>query len=64
MWKHCGRVIFLLLTQEINFLTLYRLNFFYIIYTNAVRTSQETHHVTATKPNWLTLFRETVDVLL
>jgi predicted Zn-dependent protease with MMP-like domain len=29
---------------------------------NSVRTSQETHHVTATKPNRLMLFRETVAV--
>jgi hypothetical protein len=29
---------------------------------NSVRTSQETHYVTATKPNRLMLFRETVAV--
>jgi hypothetical protein len=29
---------------------------------NPVHTSQETHHVTATKTNRLTLFRETVAV--
>jgi hypothetical protein len=30
--------------------------------TSPVRTSQETHHVSATKPNRLILFRETVVV--
>jgi hypothetical protein len=30
--------------------------------TNSVRTSQETHYVSATKPNRLMLFRETVAV--
>jgi hypothetical protein len=29
---------------------------------DTVRTSQETHYVYATKPNWLMLFRETVSV--
>jgi hypothetical protein len=29
---------------------------------NSVRTSQETHYVSATKPNRLMLFRETVAV--
>jgi hypothetical protein len=29
-------------------------------HTDTVRTSQETHHVSATKPNRLMLFRETV----
>jgi hypothetical protein len=33
-----------------------------VIYKNPVRTSQETHYVSATKPNRLTLFRETVAV--
>jgi hypothetical protein len=33
-----------------------------IIYTNSVRTSQETHHVSATKPNRLMLFGKTVAV--
>jgi hypothetical protein len=33
-----------------------------MIYKNSFRTSQETHHVTATKPNRLMLFRETVAV--
>jgi hypothetical protein len=32
------------------------------IYKNSVRTSQETHYVSATKPNRLKLFRETVAV--
>jgi hypothetical protein len=32
------------------------------IYKNSVRTSQETHHVSATEPNRLMLFRETVAV--
>jgi hypothetical protein len=36
--------------------------FIYIIYKNSVRISQETHYVTATKPNRLMLFRETVAV--
>jgi hypothetical protein len=39
-----------------------RLNFFKIIYINSVRTSQETHYVSATKPNQLMLFRETIAV--
>jgi hypothetical protein len=33
-----------------------------IIFKNSVRTSQETHYVTATKPNRLILLRETVAV--
>jgi hypothetical protein len=33
-----------------------------VIYTNPVRTSQETHYVSAPKPNGLMLFRETVAV--
>jgi hypothetical protein len=32
------------------------------MYTNPVPTSQETHHVSATKPNLLMLFGETVTV--
>jgi hypothetical protein len=32
------------------------------IYKNSVRNSQETHYVSATKPNRLILFRETVAV--
>jgi hypothetical protein len=32
------------------------------IYSNSVRTSQETRYVSATKPNRLMLFRETVAV--
>jgi hypothetical protein len=32
------------------------------IYKNSVRTSQETHYVSATKPNRLVLFKETVAV--
>jgi hypothetical protein len=31
-------------------------------HTNPVRTSQETHNVSATKPNRLMLFRETIAV--
>jgi predicted Zn-dependent protease with MMP-like domain len=31
-------------------------------YSNSVRTSQETYYVSATKPNRLMLFRETVAV--
>jgi hypothetical protein len=33
-----------------------------LIYTNPVRTSQETHYVSTTKPNLLMLFEETVAV--
>jgi hypothetical protein len=33
-----------------------------VIYTNSVRTSQETHYVSATENNRLMLFRETVAV--
>jgi hypothetical protein len=33
-----------------------------IVYKNSVRTSQETHYVSATKPNQLMLFGETVAV--
>jgi hypothetical protein len=32
------------------------------IYINSVRTSQETHYISATKPNRLMLFRKTVAV--
>jgi hypothetical protein len=32
------------------------------MYKNSVRTSQETHYVSATKPNRLMLFKETVAV--
>jgi hypothetical protein len=32
------------------------------IYKNSVRTSQETHYVSATETNWLMLFGETVAV--
>jgi hypothetical protein len=32
------------------------------MYKNSVRTSQETYHVSATKPSQLILFRETVAV--
>jgi hypothetical protein len=35
---------------------------FLILYTDSVRTSQETHYVSATKPNRLMLFGETVAV--
>jgi hypothetical protein len=34
----------------------------YIALKNTVRTSQETHYISATKPNRLMLFRETVAV--
>jgi hypothetical protein len=37
-------------------------NFFTILYKNPVRTSQETHYVSTTKPNRLMLFGETVAV--
>jgi hypothetical protein len=30
------------------------------IYKNSVRTSQETHYVSTTEPNWLILFRVTI----
>jgi hypothetical protein len=43
-------------------LTLEMLNLSQIIYTNSVRTSQETHCVTTTEPNQLMLFKETVTV--
>jgi hypothetical protein len=33
-----------------------------IMYTNPLRTSQEIHYISATKPNRLMLFRETVAV--
>jgi hypothetical protein len=33
-----------------------------MLYKNSVHTSQETHYVSATKPNRLMLFRETVAV--
>jgi hypothetical protein len=33
-----------------------------VLYKNPVRTSQETHYVSATKPNRVMLFRETVAV--
>jgi hypothetical protein len=36
--------------------------FFYITFINSDRTSQETHYVSATEPNRLMLFRETVTV--
>jgi hypothetical protein len=39
-----------------------KLNAWQIIYKNPFRTSQETHYVTATKPNRLMLFKETVAV--
>jgi hypothetical protein len=39
-------------------LTLQRLNFLTSLYKNSVRTSQETHYISATKPNRLMLFRE------
>jgi hypothetical protein len=32
------------------------------MYKNSVRTSQETHNVSATKPNRLMLFRKKIDV--
>jgi hypothetical protein len=57
-WKH--RVCNVELIAFVNPLkTAVRLN---IHYMNSVRTSQETHHVSATKPNRLMLFRETVAV--
>jgi hypothetical protein len=33
-----------------------------MVYENSVRTSQETHYVSAAKPNRLMLFRETIAV--
>jgi hypothetical protein len=33
-----------------------------MVYTNPVRTSQETHYISAAKPNRLMLFGETVAV--
>jgi hypothetical protein len=46
-------------TTVIFTLTLSGLNFFTALYINPVRTSQETHYVSATKPNRLMLFGET-----
>jgi hypothetical protein len=43
-------------------LTYLRSNEWCMIYVNSVRTSQETHYVSATEPNRLMLFRETVAV--
>jgi hypothetical protein len=48
--------------REGTVLNLYRLNFYTILYKNSVRTSQETHYVSATKPNRLILFGDTVAV--
>jgi hypothetical protein len=38
------------------------MNFFTILYNNSVRTSQETHHITAAKPNRLMLFKEIIAI--
>jgi hypothetical protein len=38
------------------------MNFFQMIYTNPICTSQKTHYVSTTKPNRLMLFGETVAV--
>jgi hypothetical protein len=38
------------------------LSFNYLIYYSSVHTSQEAHYVSATRPNRLMLFRETVAV--
>jgi hypothetical protein len=50
----------------IKYFSLLALNFFIpkycIMYTNPVRTSQEIHYISSTKPNRLMLFRETVVV--
>jgi hypothetical protein len=43
-------------------LSLWRTNFFCVVFKNQVRTSQETHYVSTTKPNRLLLFGETVAV--
>jgi hypothetical protein len=43
-------------------LTLQRPNFFKIIHTNLVRTSQETHYISAIKLNRVMLFKETIAV--
>jgi hypothetical protein len=40
----------------------YPLNFFTILYINSICISQETHYISATKPNRLMLFGETVAV--
>jgi hypothetical protein len=56
-----GTVIFLQRQERSNAeINLYRLNFFYTIYMNLVRTSQETYYVSATKHNRLMLFREII----
>jgi hypothetical protein len=38
------------------------MNFLTSLYKNSVRSSQETHYISATKPNRLTLFREKLAV--
>jgi hypothetical protein len=42
--------------------TLYRLSCFLTIYKNSVRTSQETHYVSATETSCLMLFKEKIAV--
>jgi hypothetical protein len=37
-------------------------NLFFVMNKISARTTQETHYVSATKPNWLMLFGETVAV--
>jgi hypothetical protein len=39
-----------------------RLSFFQTVYKNVVRTTQEIYYISATKPNLLMLFRETIAV--
>jgi hypothetical protein len=46
----------------IHSLLIHVLSLFTILYINPVRTSQETHYISTTKPNLLMLFRETVAV--
>jgi hypothetical protein len=59
---HCevthGRCFnFIYYTALTEVLTLHTWNLFYIMYKNSVRTSQETHYVSATKPNRLMPFK-------
>jgi hypothetical protein len=54
-----GRIMFASVFYSFNPL---KAELLYVIYKNSVRTSQETHYVSATEPNRLMLFRETVAV--
>jgi hypothetical protein len=60
-WEVCKSAIALyyLYLSVINPL---KINALKILYKNSVRTSQETHYISATKKSLLMLFRETVDI--